>query len=226
MENPVHPTPGMMATREQFQFLLGKLGIKPGDFIVVYDDKGNPDASRLYWMLDFYGHKFKAMLNGGLAAWKKENKSLSTAVAKVQFTNYLFQKQPKSTVLATKEEVQRALTDSNYVLIDCRSAEEYKGSKTKEHASRKGRIPGSISLNYALNLNENDALRFKTDKELRDLYKEIPRYKKIICYCHSGVRSSLNTFVLRDLLHYPNVKNYDGSWIEWSRDKILPISSH
>ena len=220
MENTDHALEGMMATSQQMQKLLSKLGIKPDDFIVLYDDNGNPEASRLFWILDFYGHIKKAILDGGYLAWKHEKKILNKQIIAVKPTNYVFSNKVNKKHYADLLEVKRAVNDTNYVIIDTRSSEEFKGTIGRNINGKKSvkeaHISNSKHIDYEENLDKNNCKRLKTIKQLRKLYASIPRNKKIICYCHSGVRSALSTFVLSEILKYPNVKNYDGSWIEWS----------
>ena len=117
-----------------------------------------------------------------------------------------------------------AISDSNIVLLDCRTTDEFTGKKIKKNAFRGGHIPSAIHLNYTHAIAYHQAYQFKPDQELTSVFQTIPKDKKIIVYCQSGVRSAHTTFVLHKLLGYPNVANYDGSWIEWSYDKALPVA--
>jgi thiosulfate/3-mercaptopyruvate sulfurtransferase len=108
--------------------------------------------------------------------------------------------------------------------VDTRSLEEFTGAVQKDGAARPGHIPGSIHADYIYTLRYDSDYQFHAIDTLRQYFmdKGITPDKQIITYCHSGVRSALTLFVLRELLHYPHVQNYDGSWVEWSYFPELP----
>lgn len=224
MENLTHPVKGMMATKIQMQQLLSKIGIKKDDFVVIYDCKGNPDAARFFWILEVYGHPHKALLNGGYKAWKKVKGEINKQVVHFPKSTYRFEDGTKNTLIASLQEVKKALNDTNYCIIDTRSLSEYTGKEQKENACRTGHIPSSLHIDYEDNIDKKNC-KFKSLALLKHCYSRIPKNKKIIVYCQSGVRSSLSLYVLRDLLNYPKVSNYDGSWNEWSCINELPITS-
>ncbi|MEY3237294.1 MAG: hypothetical protein RI883_1395, partial [Bacteroidota bacterium] len=202
---------GMMATKDQMENLLGVIGIKNTDYIVIYDGKGNPDACRLYWVLDHYGHKNKALLNGGFSAMKSDEKILISKKTILNPSVYKFNSQ-KCIRYASLEDVRNAQNDPNYIIIDTRSKSEFSGKELKGEVERTGHIPSSINIYYERNIDIKNKCKFKSAKQLRKLYSNSPKNKKIIVYCHSGVRSALTTFVLCEILGYKNVQNYDGSW--------------
>jgi len=217
---------GMMAKRAVIESLLGKLGIKNGDQIIIYDDKGLCDAARLWWILDFYGYSKVKLLNGGFTKWKKENRPVSLETVVLEKTSFTFTNSTdKKTHYADIDEVKSAISDSNVVLLDTRELEEYTGSFMKKGAYRSGRIPSSSWCNWSETVDYKNSTQFKEIEKLKNIYvsKGITTDKEIIVYCQSGARSAHTTFVLTQLLNYPNVKNYDGSWIEWSYFKEFPI---
>lgn len=221
MEDTTSAIQGTMATELQMENMLSSLGIKNTDYIVIYDGNGNPEACRLLWILDHYGHKNKAILNGGFMAWELGRKELSKNTKRFKRTNYSFNG-TKSEHYASLIDMKLALKDTNYCIIDARSKDEYSGKELKGKVERSGHIPGSIHIDFEENINKN-SFKLKSSTVLKKVYSTIPRNKNIIVYCHSGVRSALTTFVLSEILHYNNVKNYDGSWIEWSSIHDLPI---
>ena len=218
---------GMMAKRNAIESLFGKLGIKNGDQIIIYDDKGLCDAARLWWILDFYGYSKVKLLNGGFTKWKKGNGLISLDTVVVEEASFTFTNSPdqKMHYYADISEVKNAISDSNVVLLDTRELEEYTGDFMKKGAYRSGRIPSSYWCNWSETVDYKNSTQFKDLEKLKMIYasKGITPDKEIIVYCQSGVRSAHTTFVLTQLLNYPNVKNYDGSWIEWSYFKELPI---
>lgn len=228
LESHEYPYGGMAASRKDVEALLSKLGIKSTDHIVIYDNKGEVDASRLWWLLNKYGHKGEvSLLNGGLKDWENHGYEVTTEKTELPAAPYIFEGTPSENYSATMYDMRTALGDTNVVVLDCRSLEENTGKEMKDGASRAGHIPGARWVNYseALQASGNAEMTFKETEALRKLYAEkgIRPDKKIIAYCHSGVRSSHTTFVLTQLLGYKNVKNYAGSWIEWSYFKELPI---
>lgn len=223
---------GMRMSTDELATLLGSNGISPDDQLIIYDTKGSVDAIRFMWMLDIYGHQNMAIMNGGKTAWTKAGYELSTEpTPEVEPVVYTFQEEPDFGRLANMEDVIAALSDPNTVLLDTREPEEYQGVPYidkgeclpyKKGAFTFGRIPGSVHLNWSDAVDLNDDHRFKSLKDLKYNFEQagITPDKKIIAYCQSGVRSSHTTYVLTELLGYPDVKNYDGSWIEWSYNYI------
>ncbi|MCF8277071.1 MAG: hypothetical protein K9J17_10070 [Flavobacteriales bacterium] len=209
---------GMMPTRSQMEILLSQLGIRSSDTIVIYDDKAECDAARLWWILKFYGHSHIKLLNGGLKAWTSTGGDISTEMIKPQLSDYHFTANSDSSILALHEEVVKSLLDTDIFILDTRGLEEHIGSKHKDGAARPGRIDSAKNLDWAEAVDYNGSQRFLPADELRAKYAAIGLNgdKPVITYCHSGVRSAHTLFVLTELLGYRNIKNYDGSWIEWS----------
>ncbi|MBL4862682.1 MAG: sulfurtransferase [Crocinitomicaceae bacterium] len=216
---------GMMATRKGMQQLLSELGVSSQDKIILYDNKGGCEAARLWWILFTHGHKNTAILNGGLRAWKNAGETTSQDIISVKPSNYQFPNKEDHSLFTQLSNVKSAVQNPDAVILDTRSWKEYTGEIQKKGAYRKGRIPSSIFSEWLKTVNYSDDQAFKSNSELTKLFhsKGITKDKEIIVYCQSGVRSAHITFVLTELLGFPNVKNYDGSWIEWSYNKDLPI---
>jgi 3-mercaptopyruvate sulfurtransferase SseA/sterol desaturase/sphingolipid hydroxylase (fatty acid hydroxylase superfamily) len=218
---------GIITSRENMQQLLSSLGIKSSNKIIIYDDKGSCESARLWWILKTYGHQNAYLLDGGYDSYKNANNKISQDILSRESSNYLFPSEENFDYYASLEDVKTAREDSNTILLDTRTIDEYLGNVQKSGAYRKGRIPASINLDWASSVNYEGDKKFKSIVDLRVLFESlgITKDKKVIAYCQSGVRSAHTTFVLTQLMGYPNVKNYDGSWIEWSYNKSLPIDS-
>lgn len=221
-----YPYGGMRATKEQLELVFRECGVNTGDTIVVYDDNGGVDALRLIWLLQYYGYEACCLLDGGIQAASKAGMKLSRAKPHTQPGNFSLGNTNNELLLSTKEDILEALNADNVVIIDARNEEEYSGKRMKKGAFRAGHIPGSVLIDFYHNIDYS-TMKLKPAEELRAFYESmgIVPEKEILVYCQSGVRSAQTSFVLRELLKYPIVKNYDGSWIEWSYFKELPIES-
>mgnify|MGYP002380030654 FL=1 len=185
------------------------------------------EASRLWWILQNYDFKNIKLLHGGISKWKSKNGHVTTQIPKVNTAVFKLTKHPKMQYYVSKEQVSDAL-NSNVVILDTRTSEEFSGKRQKKGATKAGRIPNSIHIDWAETINYNGNKHLKSLKELEIIYSElnIKKNDSIIVYCHSGVRSAHTTFVLTQLLGYKHVKNYDGSWTEWSYFNDLPINGN
>lgn len=217
---------GMMASPAQIETLFSNLGIKTDDVLVIYDDNGLCDASRLWWVLQNYNFTNVKLLHGGISAWKAIGGALSNEIPVVQKSQFKFTEKPLMSYYVSKEEVTEALKN-NAVILDTRGVDEFNGVVKKDGASKAGRIPNSVHIDWAEAINYGGDQRFKSLEELEKIYSKLNVAKEdpIIVYCHSGVRSAHTSFVLTQLLGYKNVKNYDGSWTEWSYFNDLPIET-
>jgi thiosulfate/3-mercaptopyruvate sulfurtransferase len=219
-----YPYGGMRASASQLEELLASLGANKNDTIIVYDDNGGVDALRLVWMLKYYGFESVCLLDGGLNVWNTLGKETQTASPNYALGNFQLDKSVSKQMLAEKLEMEQALKDERIQIIDARNEEEYSGKRQKKGASRAGHIPGAKLIDFYHNIDYS-TMKLKSAKELEAFYSEqgLTKDKTTIIYCQSGVRSAQTSFVLSELLKFPNVKNYDGSWIEWSYDNELPI---
>jgi thiosulfate/3-mercaptopyruvate sulfurtransferase len=223
-----HPLRRDFLTKEQFEEVASKLGITNDTIVVFYGDKSNWFAAYALWLFQYYGHKNVRIMNGGRIKWEQEKRPLVKDVPTYKATKYKATEADKS-IRAFRDDVFKQL-DAKKPLVDVRSPKEYAGELThmpnypQEGATRAGHIPTAVSIPWAQAVNEADAT-FKTPEELRAIYegKDIKSDKDIIAYCRIGERSSLTWFVLKYLLGYPSVKNYDGSWTEWGNLVDAPI---
>ena len=223
-----HPLRRDFLTREKFEETLSSLGIANDTTVVFYGEKSNWLACYALWLFQYYGHQNVRIMNGGRLKWEKENRPLVKEIPSYGKTASHATEADRS-IRAFRDEVLQQ-SNAKKPLVDVRSPKEYSGelismpNYPQEGATRGGHIPGAVSIPWATAVNETDST-FKTPDELRALYegKNIKADGEVIAYCRIGERSSLTWFVLKYLLGYPNVKNYDGSWTEWGNLVDAPI---
>ena len=218
-----------IVNKEQFQELMAKNGIKPDTEVIMYGDFNNWFAAFSFWVFKYFGHENIKIMNGGRKKWELENREYTTEEPQIEKTSYSA-KEPDEQIRDYLDGVKKALDDNNIVMVDVRSPKEFTGEITAppeypmEHAQRGGHIPGANNIPWATAVNDADGT-FKSAEELKQIYesKGITSDKNVICYCRIGERSSHSWFVLKYLLGYPNVRNYDGSWTEWGNMIKNPI---
>ncbi|MEL6402658.1 MAG: sulfurtransferase [Cyanobacteria bacterium J06626_4] len=205
--------------------LLSRSGITPETTVIAYGSYPGTGAW-IFWLLKLFGHDNVYVLNGGHQKWVAEERPVTAELASFAPTQYQA-KSPNPTLRVLQAEVQAALAQPNCVVLDVRTAEEYRGDvfmmKPPEGDERGGHIAGAIHLEHTLTLNDDGT--FKSANELQALYSSqgITADKVVFPYCAIGGRSAYTWFVLTYLLGYPQVRNYDGSWNEWSRLPHAPI---
>jgi len=223
-----HPVRRDFLTKEQFEQTCAEAGISNDTTLVFYGDKSNWFACYALWIFEYYGHENVKIMNGGRAKWEAEGRPMTKDVPSYEKTNYTAQ-EPDKSIRAFRDEVFAQVNGSK-PLVDVRSPKEYSGellhmaNYPQEGAMRGGHIPGAANIPWSKAVNESDST-FKSFDELKSIYegKNINADEDVIAYCRIGERSSLTWFVLKYLLGYPNVKNYDGSWTEWGNLVDAPI---
>jgi thiosulfate/3-mercaptopyruvate sulfurtransferase len=214
-------------TREEFEQLLSESGISNDHTVILYGDNNNWFAAYAFWLFSIYGHEKLYLMDGGRKKWVSEGRPLTTEVPQYPRTQYRA-KEPDVSLRAYSAQVMQAINNPQVALVDVRSPQEFTGEVIAppgmtETAQRGGHIPGAVNIPWAQAVNEDGT--FKTVDELRALYasKGVTPDKEVIAYCRIGERSSHTWFVLRHLLGYPHVRNYDGSWTEWGNLVGAPI---
>ena len=208
--------------------LLGASGISNDTAILLYGDNNNWFAAYALWQLKYYGHRDVRLINGGRKKWLEEKRPLTKEAAKVTPTTYRVSGTDES-LRAYKEEVFSIVEGRKPgQLVDVRSVDEFTGKiiappGMSETAQRAGHVPGAANIPWAQASNEDGT--FKSFDDLKKLYdsKGITGKDEVIAYCRIGERSSHTWFVLKYLLGYGNVRNYDGSWTEWGNLIGAPI---
>jgi Rhodanese-related sulfurtransferase len=212
-----------------FAELMSRKGISRDDTLVIYGDKSNWWAAYTLWVFTLFGHQDVRLLNGGRDAWIAQGRPLTKDVPSPAATSYPVVERDDSEIRAFKEDI---LAHLGKPLIDVRSPEEYSGERThmpaypEEGALRGGHIPTAKSIPWAT-AAQGDG-RFKSHSDLVDIYLTKQGFQSgedIITYCRIGERSSHTWFVMKYLLGFTNVKNYDGSWTEWGSAVRVPIAT-
>ena len=216
---------------EELAKLFERLGISNDTTIVLYGDKNNWWAAYAFWFFKYSGHDNLKLMNGGRIKWLQEDKPMTTDVPSYEPTSYTpAQRNPK--LRAFKDDVLEHLDDVKQdkgALVDVRSPAEFIGDVThmpdypQEGVLRGGHIPGASNIPWSTTVNPDGT--FKSVDELKEIYepKGVTPDKDVIAYCRIAERSSHSWFVLKYLLGYENVRNYDGSWTEWGNAVGVPI---
>ena len=212
----------------EFERLMGARGIANDTTVVLYGDKNNWFAAYAYWYLKIYGHEDARILDGGRQKWIDEGRELTTDAPAPSPASYSAREVDES-IRVRRDVVLVGLGREGRALVDVRSPQEYSGELVappgyeQEGAQRAGHIPTAQSIPWAQAVRDDGT--FKSPDELRELYgaKGVTPEKEVLAYCRIGERSAHTWFVLRELLGYPDVKNYDGSWTEWGSLVDVPI---
>jgi len=208
--------------------LLGKSGISNDTTIILYGDNNNWFAAYALWQLKYYGHQDVRLMNGGRKKWVEEKRPLTTEAPKIAAAVYRAAG-PDESVRARREQVAAIIDKkSKGRLVDVRSVDEFTGKiiappGMSETAQRAGHIPGAANVPWAQAANEDGTFKSADALKQLDEGKGVTSGEQVIAYCRIGERSSHTWFVLKYLLGYDNVKNYDGSWTEWGNLVGAPI---
>ncbi len=213
--------------KREFEELMGASGIAHDTTVVVYGDNNNWFAAWALWQLKYYGHADVRIMNGGRKKWLEEKRPLSTEAPTFPRATYQA-REPDASIRAKRDQVFQHLDKRDINLVDVRSPDEFTGKiiappGMTETAQRGGHIPTAVSIPWSKAANDDGT--FRSADELKQLYEGagVRRDRETIAYCRIGERSSHTWFVLKYLLGYGKVRNYDGSWTEWGNLIEAPI---
>lgn len=215
----------------EMEALMSRIGVTRDTTLILYGDKSNWWACYAFWVFKLFGHTKAKIMDGGRLKWEQENRPMDRNVPSYPVTNYKAPDRDDSGERIFRDGVLAHVREGKK-LVDVRSPEEFSGAKLhmegypNEGAMRGGHIPGAQSIPWSRAINMDNGT-FKTAAELREIYgvgAGLSPEDEIIAYCRIGERSSHTWFVLKELLGYPKVRNYDGSWTEWGNLVGVPIS--
>lgn len=217
--------------KDAFETLLRSRGIGNDTLVVFYGDKNNWWAAYAFWIFQLFGHTNARLMDGGRLKWEKEKRPMTREVPSFEKTTYDAPQRDDTVHRAMRDQVLEHIHAKKGPLVDVRSPQEYSGERLhmpdypNEGALRGGHIPGAKSVPWSRAINPEDG-SFKTADELRAIYVKEQGLKPaddVIAYCRIGERSSHTWFVLKYLLGFQKVRNYDGSWTEWGNLVGVPI---
>jgi len=213
--------------KSKFEQLMSQSGVSNGTTVILYGDNNNWFAAWAFWQLKIYGHQDVRLMDGGRKKWLAESKELTQETPKPAPVTYKA-KDPDFSIRAFLPQVQEASSKKTADMVDVRSPQEFTGEilappGLPETCQRGGHVPGAKNIPWAKACNEDGT--FRSVEELKSLYGGVgvAGQKPVIAYCRIGERSSHTWFVLKYLLGYKDVKNYDGSWTEWGNLVAAPV---
>jgi thiosulfate/3-mercaptopyruvate sulfurtransferase len=215
-------------SKEGCEDLLQRAGVNNDTILILYGDYKNWFAAFAFWVFKYYGFNDVRLMNGARKKWFEEDRPISLDVPS-QPRGSFKASEPDNSIRVFIPYVKEILSSKDKILVDVRSPEEYSGKilvlpvYASEQSPRGGHIPGAFNIPWDWAVNEDGT--FKSAEELRNIYNsmDVTNNKEVITYCRIGERSAYTWFVLKYLLGYPNVKNYEGSWAEWSSTVGSPI---
>ncbi len=199
------------------------LSVSNAMWVIIYSEKSNPNATFLAWVLDHLGHKKVGVLNGGWEKWVEVKLPVTQTYPALNPKKFFAKVNPES--LVEKKQVQTRLSAKGSMILDARPPKQYSGEEGEE--IRRGHIPGAKNFFWEMSLNGDEVRVWKKKEDLERLLAEsgITKDKEVIVHCRTGREASHLYFTLKNVLGYPNVRLYRGSWVEWSADPKLPIKT-
>lgn len=213
-----HPLP----RADAFAETMARAGISAGIYVIAYDDRGGATAARLWWLLRYFGHDQVSLLDGGIAQWIAENRTLQTEVP--VFPRATFVPHPRPEMVVDRQVINAMRNDPRALILDVRVPERYAGT-IEPIDPRAGHIPGATNAPIGGNLRDANDPRLLDPAALRARFESLGAGKaeRIVSYCGSGVNACQNVFALT-LAGFDNALLYEGSWSDWSSDPNAPLA--
>ena len=214
--------PTFLPTPQEFEALMGRLGIGDATHVVVYDERGGIYAARLWWILTYFGHRHVSLVNGGWMKWSAEGRASTTDMPAPRTVT--FTAKPDVRWIATADDVKGRIGRPGSVTLDARTQDEIDGRDLRG-IRRGGFVPQSTPL-YWEDLLDPVAKTFKPADALQQLFdaRGLTRETDIVAYCQVGMRASVDLFALH-LMGYEQLRNYYGAWEEWGNRDDLPLAT-
>jgi thiosulfate/3-mercaptopyruvate sulfurtransferase len=213
---------GLIVTPEQYAVLMERLDITPDTTVVWYGDRHSSYAIRGFWMMDFYAHPAPVhVLERGRERWAAGGHSMTAEAPRPAHAHYPVPTTARPENRATIDDVRAAIGAPGKIVLDVRARDEYEGTNVR--AARGGHIPGAVNIEWTDATAGDNVLR--PEAELREMYEStgVTPDREIIAHCQLGIRAVHTWFVLKHVLGYPRVRDYDGSWQEWGNRDDTPI---
>jgi len=216
------PVGGLLPDEAQLSAVLATIGLTPERHVVAYDDEGGGKACRLLWTLEAVGHRRYSLLNGGLHAWANEGHELTREPTRATPSAYSAH-YVDSNVVADTAYISAHLDDAGHVLLDARSALEYRG--LQRYSARGGHIPGAVNFEWTEAMDQGHNLRLRPATELRTQLEGlgVTAEKTVVAYCQTHHRSAHTWFMLKWLGY--QAMGYEGSWSDWGNREDTPIEN-
>ena len=225
LADPAAPFPFAIPSPERFAWRIAALGVGDGTPVVAYAQGAPMWATRLWWLLTYFGHDDVAVLDGGLPAWRAAGLPLTDAPTPPPSAPPRFTPRPRPELLATRADVEAIVAgDAGAAcLVNALPATVFRGDGPSSY-SRPGRIPGSLNVPHAT-LVDPDTNRFRPRAELSDALAALPADGPVVAYCGGGISATVDVFALALLGRRDDVRLYDGSLTEWTADPALPVET-
>ena len=219
----------LLPEKKDFVNFIQSIGLNAGDSIVIVSkgasDSDMTSATRLYWSLKYFGQDDMAILDGGMTQWLKEGGDVTSSADKVKKGNWLATAERKE-ILATSDDIRQAIKDKNVQLVDTRAISQYLGTYKKSYVYAEGHIPGAKNLPNELLTGPKGKAKFSSAKKIQKISEAlgIDTKANTITYCNSGHLATGSWFLFSEVLGNKNVKMYDGSMHQWTKEKGNTVS--
>lgn len=217
-QTPFQGILSVVVSAEEFEAIVGGIGVTPETTVVLYDSFDNLDAALGFWAFEYFGHRDVRLLNGGFERWVSEGRGVDDIEPRFEKTEYAARVREER--IADADWILQHLGSSDVAILDVRSPQEYRGEIL--NTRRGGHIPGAVNVEWSEAMNPDGT--FKHGDALSEMYRSVgvTPDREVAVYCQSGHRASHGYFVLR-LLGYSEVRVYDRSWLEWGNRSDLPL---